>query len=206
MLGNLVSEAIGKYVHPTRYLQVIETGSNQTLTAEERQWITDAILREASDQSSTDGEDDDIFLTPNTFRSPEGQKDGRQDTSLFTLQETDNELKKENAKSYVRHRVTFTTTKDMDSAKGMKNGEWTKMLRDHTFKFQCTCTADKLKKRTDSKTFKCKFDKYDVQWNLSVVRNGQAKSHFMRNTAIRYQQKRFQNVFFIKVMLMYFSA
>ena len=54
----------------------------------------------------------------------------------------------------------------MDLAKGIQNdgyGEWTKMLKDPTFKFHCTRTSDKLKKRADSKTFKCKFDKFDVQ-------------------------------------------
>ena len=111
-------------MHATRYRQIIETGSNQILTAEERQRITedqkhssrvaevhyrkrrsrdvalrgndclkrlmgeageitDAILRETFNQSSTDGEGDDMLLTQNTFRSPERQKDGRQDTNLF---------------------------------------------------------------------------------------------------------------------------
>ena len=37
--GKLVFEDIGKYIHPTRYCQIIETESNQILTAEERQWI-----------------------------------------------------------------------------------------------------------------------------------------------------------------------
>ena len=78
---------------------------------------TDAILREAFNQSSTDGEDDDIFLTQNAFHSPERQKDGTQDTNLFTLPETDKQLKEERAKSYVRHRVTFTTTENIDLAK-----------------------------------------------------------------------------------------
>ena len=116
-MEKLVFEAIGMYIHPTRYRQIIETESNQILTVEERQWITedqkhssrvakvyyrkrrsrdvalrgndcfkrlrgeagertDAILREALNQSSTDDEDDDIFLTQNTFHSPERQKDG----------------------------------------------------------------------------------------------------------------------------------
>ena len=88
------------------------------------------------------------FLTQNRFHSPERQKDGIQDTNLFTLPKTDNQLKEEHAKSYVRHRVTFTTTKDMDLAKGMQKyhyGEWTKMLKDPTFKFHCTRTPDKWK-------------------------------------------------------------
>ena len=99
-----------------------------------------------------------------------GDKDGRQNTNLFTLSETDNQLTGEHAKSYVRHRVTFTTTEDTDLAKKMKKygyGGWTKMLRDPTFKFHCTRTPDILKKKADSKTFKCKFDKYDVRQNLS---------------------------------------
>ena len=69
--------------------------------------------------------------------------------NLFTLPETDNQLKEEHAKSYVRHRVTFTVTEDMDLAKGMQKygyGEWTKMLKDPTLKFHCTRTPDKSKK------------------------------------------------------------
>ena len=40
-MGKLVSEAKRKYIHPTRYHQIIETENNQILTAEERQWITE---------------------------------------------------------------------------------------------------------------------------------------------------------------------
>ena len=123
-MGKLIFEALEKYTQPTRYRQIIETESNQILTAEERQWITedqkhssrvvkvhyrkrrsrdvalrgndcpkrrrgeagertDAILREGFNQSSTDGKDDDIFFTQNTFRSPERQKDGRQDKPFY---------------------------------------------------------------------------------------------------------------------------
>ena len=40
-MGKLVFEAIGKYIHSTRYRQIIETESNQILTAGERPWITE---------------------------------------------------------------------------------------------------------------------------------------------------------------------
>ena len=87
----------------------------------------------------------------------------------------------------------------MDLAKGMQKygcGEWSKMLKEPTFKFHCTPTLDKLKKRADSKTFKCKFYKFDVQWNL-VVKNGEAKSRFViTNKATVCQWKRLQNVLF----------
>ena len=60
---------------------------------------TDAILREAFNQSSTDGKDHDKVLTQNKFHSPERQKDGIQDTNLFNLPETDNQPKEEHAKA-----------------------------------------------------------------------------------------------------------
>ncbi|XP_028414248.1 uncharacterized protein LOC114537305 [Dendronephthya gigantea] len=37
----LVFEAIGKYIHPTRYRQIIETGSAQVLLPNEQKWISE---------------------------------------------------------------------------------------------------------------------------------------------------------------------
>ena len=34
-MGKLVFDAIGKYIHPTRYRQIVETESSQLLTTEE---------------------------------------------------------------------------------------------------------------------------------------------------------------------------
>ena len=41
MHGKLVFEAIGKYIHPTRYRQIIETESSQLLTTEECQLVSE---------------------------------------------------------------------------------------------------------------------------------------------------------------------
>ena len=40
-MGKLVFEAIGKYIHPTRYRQIIETKSSQLLMAEECQMVSE---------------------------------------------------------------------------------------------------------------------------------------------------------------------
>ena len=40
-MGKLVFEAIGKYTHPTRYLQIIETESSQLLTTKECQLVSE---------------------------------------------------------------------------------------------------------------------------------------------------------------------
>ena len=40
-MGKLVFEAIGKYIHPTRYRQIIETESSQLLTTEECQLVSE---------------------------------------------------------------------------------------------------------------------------------------------------------------------
>jgi len=37
----LVHEAIGKYIHPTRYRQIVETESSERLTLEEQHFITE---------------------------------------------------------------------------------------------------------------------------------------------------------------------
>ena len=38
-MGKLVFDAIGKYIHPTRYRQIIETESSETLDTTEQEWI-----------------------------------------------------------------------------------------------------------------------------------------------------------------------
>ena len=38
---NLVFDAIGKYIHPTRYRQIIETESCETLDATEHEWTSE---------------------------------------------------------------------------------------------------------------------------------------------------------------------
>ena len=40
-LGKLVFEAIGKYINPTRYRQIIETESCSYLDSEEQEWISE---------------------------------------------------------------------------------------------------------------------------------------------------------------------
>ena len=40
-MGKLVFEAIGKYIHPTRYRQIVETESSQFLTTEECQLVSE---------------------------------------------------------------------------------------------------------------------------------------------------------------------
>lgn len=40
-MGKLVFEAIGKYIHPTRYRQIIETESSELLDSTEQQWVSE---------------------------------------------------------------------------------------------------------------------------------------------------------------------
>ena len=40
VLGKLVFDAIGKYINPTRYRQIIETESSNCLDNEEQEWIS----------------------------------------------------------------------------------------------------------------------------------------------------------------------
>ena len=39
--GKLVFDAIGKYIHPTRYRQIIETASSETLDTTGQEWISE---------------------------------------------------------------------------------------------------------------------------------------------------------------------
>jgi hypothetical protein len=41
LLSILVFEAIGKYIHPTRYRQIIETQSSEVLLPNEQKWISE---------------------------------------------------------------------------------------------------------------------------------------------------------------------
>ena len=41
MMSQLVFEAIGKYINPTRYRQIIETESVQNLSPDEQKWVTE---------------------------------------------------------------------------------------------------------------------------------------------------------------------
>ena len=40
-MGKLVFDAIGKYIHPTRYRQIIKTESCETLDTTELEWISE---------------------------------------------------------------------------------------------------------------------------------------------------------------------
>ena len=40
-MGKLMFDAIGKYIHPTRYRQIIETESSETLDTTEQEWISE---------------------------------------------------------------------------------------------------------------------------------------------------------------------
>ena len=41
MMSQLVFEATGKYINPTRYRQIIETESGQNLSPDEQKWVTE---------------------------------------------------------------------------------------------------------------------------------------------------------------------
>ena len=41
LLSKLVCDAIGKYIHPTRYRQIVETESSTILDLDEQQWVSE---------------------------------------------------------------------------------------------------------------------------------------------------------------------
>ncbi|XP_078378573.1 uncharacterized protein LOC144661640 [Oculina patagonica] len=179
VMSKLVFDAIGKYIHPTRYRQIVETQSLNLLTSTEQQ-----ILSEDQKHSSavakvhyqkqrsrevavkaheclqklqgTKGSDLDkevhtrFSATTSTISESVGTAE-----SMSASPERDSPPKKQLQIQRNHRRVLkFTEEEDNFLKKGLKRygfGQWTAILRDPDFKFQDGRTADSLKKRAGMK-------------------------------------------------------
>ncbi|XP_078342776.1 uncharacterized protein LOC144628534 [Oculina patagonica] len=179
VMSKLVFDAIGKYIHPTRYRQIVETQSLNLLTSTEQQ-----ILSEDQKHSSafakvhyqkqrsrevavkaheclqklqgTKGSDLDkevhtrFSATTSTISESVGTTE-----SMSASPERDSPPKKQLRIQRNHRRVLkFTEEEDNFLKKGLKRygfGQWTAILRDPDFKFQDGRTADSLKKRAGMK-------------------------------------------------------
>ena len=150
-MGKLVFEAIGKYIHPTRYQQIIETESSNflcQLVSDDHKHSshvakvhyrkrrsrdvalkgntclkrlrgeagekTDAILKEAfNEHSSEEDNDDDLFITQNKFgERTESNQDENVLEKLLTLQPNDHQPQKKCDYTQIRSKVPFTHQED----------------------------------------------------------------------------------------------
>ncbi|XP_078364145.1 uncharacterized protein LOC144648481 [Oculina patagonica] len=179
VMSKLVFDAIGRYIHPTRYRQTVETQSLNLLTSKEQQ-----ILSEDQKHSSavakvhyqkqrspevavkaheclqklqgTKGSDLDEEVhtrfsdTTSTISESVGTAE-----SMSASPERDSPPKKQ-LRIQRNHRqvLKFTEEEDNFLKKGLKRygfGQWTAILRDPDFQFQDGRMADSLKKRAGLK-------------------------------------------------------
>ena len=179
IMSKLVFDAIGKYIHPTRYRQIVETQSLNQLTSEEQRVLSEdqkhssAVAKvhyqkQRSREVALKGHeclqklqgakgsevDEDVHARLGDSTSNAGP-------SVETVQNVNSSPKKDalpkrilRSQRNIRHVLKFTTEEDDFLKKGITKhgfGQWTAILRDLDFKFQDGRTADSLKKRAGMK-------------------------------------------------------
>ena len=182
VMSKLVFDAIGKYVHPTRYRQIVETQSLNQLSCSEQR-----ILSEDQKQSSAVAK---IHYQKQRSREVavkgheclqklQGSKGSEVDEDVharFGVSKSASATSVENAEMEIPPQATtddppieqlcsqrklrrvlkFTSNEDDCLKRGVDRhgfGQWTTILRDADFKFQEGRTADSLKKRAGLKLF-----------------------------------------------------
>ena len=180
IMSKLVFDAIGKYIHPTRYRQIVETQSLDQLTSEEQR-----ILSEDQKHSSAVAKvhyqkrrSREVALRAHEcLQKLQGSKGSEVDedvqarfggstsSSTLSVETMENASSSRPRKSVTStenlrtqrklHRVMkFTADEDNFLKQGIDRhgyGQWTAILRDSDFKFQEGRTADSLKKRAGLK-------------------------------------------------------
>ena len=179
VMSKLVFDAIGKYVHPTRYRQIVETQSLRVLTSKEQR-----ILSEDQKHSSAVAKvhyqkqrsREVAVKAHECLQKLQGAKGSQVDkevntrfsgsTSSFTAAVETTESKNACPKTDAQPRnhlriqrnrrrvLKFTANEDHFLQKGIDRygfGQWTAILRDPDYEFQDGRTADSLKKRAGIK-------------------------------------------------------
>ena len=174
IMSKLVFDAIGQYIHPTRYRQIVETQSLNQLTSEEQR-----ILSEDQKHSSAVAKvhyqkqrSREVALKGHEcLQKLQGAKGSEVDedvnarlgdstsNALPSVEPVQNDAPPKRilrSQRNIRHVLKFTTEEDYFLKEGITNhgfGQWTAILRDPEFKFQRGRTADSLKKRAGLKNF-----------------------------------------------------
>ena len=179
IMSKLVFDAIGKYIHPTRYRQIVETQSLNQLSSEEQR-----ILSEDQKHSSAVAKvhyqkqrSREVALKGHEcLQKLQGSKGSEVDEEVHArLGDSTSEagpsvervqnispspekdaLPKRILRSHknIRHVLKFTKEEDDFLKEGITKhgfGQWTAILRDDDFQFQDGRTADSLKKRAGMK-------------------------------------------------------
>ena len=179
IMSKLVFDAIGKYIHPTRYRQIVETQSLNQLTSEEQRILSEdqkhssAVAKvhyqkQRSREVALKGHeclqklqgakgsevDEDVHARLGDSTSEAGRSVEKVQ-NISSSPEKD-ALPKRILRSHknIRHVLKFTKEEDEFLKEGITKhgfGQWTAILRDNDFHFQEGRTADSLKKRAGMK-------------------------------------------------------
>ena len=179
IMSKLVFDAIGKYIHPTRYRQIVETQSLNQLSSEEQRILSEdqkhssAVAKvhyqkQRSREVALKGHeclqklqgvkgsevDEDVHARLGDSTSEAGASVERVQ-NISSSPEKD-ALPKRILRSHknIRHVLKFTKEEDDFLKEGITKhgfGQWTAILRDGDFHFQEGRTADSLKKRAGMK-------------------------------------------------------
>ena len=179
IMSKLVFDAIGKYIHPTRYRQIVETQSLNQLSSEEQRILSEdqkhssAVAKvhyqkQRSREVALKGHeclqklqgskgsevDEEVHARLGDSTSEAGPSVERVQ-NISSSPEKD-ALPKRILRSHknIRHVLKFTKEEDDFLKEGITKhgfGQWTAILRDDDFQFQDGRTADSLKKRAGMK-------------------------------------------------------
>ena len=179
IMSKLVFDAIGKYIHPTRYRQIVETQSLNQLSSEEQRILSEdqkhssAVAKvhyqkQRSREVALKGHeclqklqgakgsevDEDVHARLGDSTSEAGPSVERVQNMSSSPEKA--ALPKRILRSHknIRHVLKFTKEEDDFLKEGITKhgfGQWTAILRDSDFHFQEGRTADSLKKRAGMK-------------------------------------------------------
>ena len=171
IFGRMVYQAIGKYITPTRYRQIIETASAENLTQEEQRLVSldqkhtsnvakvhyqkqksQEVAKKASQCMNKLIEATKAQENIETVKKVPEMNENVQRVPNVSNQENDAppEKRKRNKK------VAFTTEEDNFLLKGIKKygqGKWSNILKDPIFKFHPTRKNSTLMMRAKAKKF-----------------------------------------------------
>lgn len=160
IFGRLVYQAIGKYIHPTRYRQIVETESAERLTMEEQSHISEdqkhtsnvakvhykkvhsRFIAEKGKQAMDKLRDN----TPSVSKLQELSELKEQKAVDFQIQTTSRETKR-------KQKVPFSPQEDTFIQAGLKKygkGKWTSILNDPEYSFSPTRSTATLLTRAKS--------------------------------------------------------
>ena len=171
ILGNMVYEAVGKYIHPTRLRQVIETESALHLSPEQQAAISEdqkhsshvakvyykklrsrdvAFKAKAALATLTKCSNGASSILP-CLKNVEATGNGGEISSVSEDQIVNAQVKVEDDETTTRAKKTFfTKTEDAYLINGIKKhgwGNWSSILRDKHYKFDDKRTSQTLHRR-----------------------------------------------------------